>query len=277
MGSSTSEGRSRASPESRGPTSPRSTRRVASSPLGIRRHNPLVCSRSLAAACTRRRTAASAHIALPPATTSALRTQIRTTPFGHSPRHRRLCRRRWHSRRGSGRCKERPRGHRPTDRRTNAVEPTAWWRLSSRRRVLDRDRRFDGVRRRAVQACRQPHPQWTCRHQRQDGPRDEPRSGDCRVLGQFNDASRLDALRRRRLRTGIGQVAEGNAAFDTPTGQLLDWYPATGYIPIVVDDDRVILGRRSLVAVDAATGQHLRMGNSPRSLPRAQHRCDRGF
>lgn len=54
-----------------------------------------------------------------------------------------------------------------------------------------------------------------------------------------------------------GKSRDGNAAFDTSTGRLLDWYPVAGYTPIVVDDDRVILGRRSLVAVDAATGQHL--------------------
>lgn len=54
-----------------------------------------------------------------------------------------------------------------------------------------------------------------------------------------------------------GKSREGNAAFDTSTGRLLDWYPAAGYIPIVVGDERVILGRRSLVAVDAATGQNV--------------------
>jgi hypothetical protein len=54
-----------------------------------------------------------------------------------------------------------------------------------------------------------------------------------------------------------GKSRDGNAAFDTSTGRLSDWYPATGNIPIAVDDERVILGLRSLVAVDAATGQRV--------------------
>jgi hypothetical protein len=50
----------------------------------------------------------------------------------------------------------------------------------------------------------------------------------------------------------------GNAAFDISSGALLGWYPKVGYLPIVVRDSTVYLGRRSVAAVDAKTGAHVK-------------------
>lgn len=53
------------------------------------------------------------------------------------------------------------------------------------------------------------------------------------------------------------QVRTGNAAFDVVSAGLLEWYPAAGHMPVVVEGERVFLGGESVAAVDTDTGSDI--------------------